>query len=317
MKDRKNGSRLKNMGKAMYMELREHKSSFVVYFVLRLLVIVMMVLQLLNRNYENVFLCALTLLLLVIPSFVQVTFKVELPTTLEIIILLFIFAAEILGEISEFYLMFPFWDTVLHTMNGFLAAAIGFSLVDLLNRSERTVFNLSPLFTAIVAFCFSMTIGVLWEFFEFGMDLIGGYDMQKDTVIHMISSVTLDPAGRNVPYVLDGITETAVNGKELGLGGYLDIGLIDTMEDLIVNFIGAFLFSVIGFFYVKNRGKGGLVGRFVPRRKRADRDFLRIAAENAAKEETEEQPPREKEEEGAEDGDGNVQQDGRKIADHE
>lgn len=317
MKDRKNGSRLKNMGKAMYMELREHKSSFVVYFVLRLLVIVMMVLQLLNRNYENVFLCALTLLLLVIPSFVQVTFKVELPTTLEIIILLFIFAAEILGEISEFYLMFPFWDTVLHTMNGFLAAAIGFSLVDLLNRSERTVFKLSPLFTAIVAFCFSMTIGVLWEFFEFGMDLIGGYDMQKDTVIHMIRSVTLDPAGHNVPYVLDGITETAVNGKELGLGGYLDIGLIDTMEDLIVNFIGAFLFSVIGFFYVKNRGKGGLVGRFVPRRKRADRDFLRIAAENAAKEETEEQPPREKEEEGAEDGDGNVQQDGRKIADHE
>lgn len=317
MKDRKNGSRLKNMGKAMYMELREHKSSFVVYFVLRLLVIVMMVLQLLNRNYENVFLCALTLLLLVIPSFVQVTFKVELPTTLEIIILLFIFAAEILGEISEFYLMFPFWDTVLHTMNGFLAAAIGFSLVDLLNRSERTVFNLSPLFTAIVAFCFSMTIGVLWEFFEFGMDLIGGYDMQKDTVIHMIRSVTLDPAGHNVPYVLDGITETVVNGKELGLGGYLDIGLIDTMEDLIVNFIGAFLFSVIGFFYVKNRGKGGLVGRFVPRRKRADRDFLRIAAENAAKEETEEQPPREKEEEGAEDGDGNVQQDGRKIADHE
>lgn len=317
MKDRKNGSRLKNMGKAMYMELREHKSSFVVYFVLRLLVIVMMVLQLLNRNYENVFLCALTLLLLVIPSFVQVTFKVELPTTLEIIILLFIFATEILGEISEFYLMFPFWDTVLHTMNGFLAAAIGFSLVDLLNRSERTVFNLSPFFTAIVAFCFSMTIGVLWEFFEFGMDLIGGYDMQKDTVIHMIRSVTLDPAGRNVPYVLDGITETAVNGKELGLGGYLDIGLIDTMEDLIVNFIGAFLFSVIGFFYVKNRGKGGLVGRFVPRRKRADRDFLRIAAENAAKEETEEQPPREKEEEGAEDGDGNVQQDGRKIADHE
>ena len=314
MKDRKNGSRLKNMGKAMYMELCEHKSSFVVYFVLRLLVIVMMVLQLLNRNYENVFLCALTLLLLVIPSFVQVTFKVELPTTLEIIILLFIFAAEILGEISEFYLMFPFWDTVLHTMNGFLAAAIGFSLVDLLNRSERTVFNLSPLFTAIVAFCFSMTIGVLWEFFEFGMDLIGGYDMQKDT---MIRSVTLDPAGRNVPYVLDGITETAVNGKELGLGGYLDIGLIDTMEDLIVNFIGAFLFSVIVFFYVKNRGKGGLVGRFVPRRKRADRDFLRIAAENAAKEETEEQPPREKEEEGAEDGDGNVQQDGRKIADHE
>ena len=276
---------LRNLSAALHMELREHRSSFIVYFTLRFLVIVMLVLQLFNRNYENVFLCGLTLLLLVIPSLVQITFKVELPTMLEIIILVFIFAAEILGEISEFYLMFPFWDTVLHTINGFLAAAIGFSLVDLLNRSEKTVFNLSPLFLAIVAFCFSMTIGVIWEFFEFGMDLIGGYDMQKDTVLHTIRSVTLDPAGRNVPYVIKGITETAVNGQELGLGGYLDIGLIDTMQDLIVNFIGAAVFSVLVFFFVKNRGRGRVAGSFIPRRKTADRDFLKIAMETAAEQE--------------------------------
>ncbi len=314
--------RLRNLSKALYMELREHRSSFIVYFTLRALVIVMLILQLLNRNYENVFLCGLTLLLLVAPSLVQITFKVELPTTLEIIILIFIFAAEILGEISEFYLMFPFWDSVLHTLNGFLAAAIGFSLTDLLNRSERTVFNLSPVFTAIVAFCFSMTIGVVWEFFEFGMDQIGGYDMQKDTVVHAIRSVTLDPEGHNVPYVIDHITDTAVNGMELGLGGYLDIGLIDTMQDLLVNFIGALIFSVIGYFYVKNRGKGIFAGRFIPRRKAADRDFLRIARETSestdsaktpvyaggqrqkestAARETENQIPKFKEEEGCED----------------
>lgn len=277
--NKKNKRWLKNLSEALYMELREHKSSFIVYFTLRLLVIVMMVLQLMNRNYENVFLCVLTLMLLVIPSLVQITFKVELPTVLEIVILVFIFAAEILGEISEFYLLFPFWDTVLHTINGFLAAAIGFSLVDLLNRSEKAVFSLSPLFMAIVAFCFSMTIGVIWEFFEFGMDQIAGFDMQKDTVIHTIRSVTLDPEGRNVPYVIDGITSTAVNGAELGLGGYLDIGLIDTMQDLIVNFIGAFIFSVIGFFFVKNRGNGKVASGFIPRRKDEDRDFLRIAME--------------------------------------
>ena len=276
---KRGGGRLKHLSEALYMELREHRSSFIVYFTLRIIVIVMLILQLLNRNYENVFLCALTLVLLIMPSLVQITFKVELPTTLEIFILVFIFAAEILGEISEFYLVFPFWDTVLHTINGFLAAAIGFSMVDLLNRSEKIVFNLSPLFMAIVAFCFSMTIGVVWEFFEFVMDQIIGYDMQKDTVIHVIRSVTLDPAGHNVPYVIDNITETAVNGQELGLGGYLDIGLIDTMQDLIVNFIGAFIFSVIGFFYVKNRGKGGFANRFIPRRKAKDRDFLKIARE--------------------------------------
>ena len=278
---KRTGGRMRNLGEALYMELREHRSSFIVYFTLRILVIVMLVLQLLNRNYENVFLCALTLLLLVMPSLVQVTFKVELPTTLEIFILVFIFAAEILGEISEFYLVFLFWDTVLHTINGFLAAAIGFSMVDLLNRSEKIVFNLSPLFTAIVAFCFSMTIGVIWEFFEFGMDQLLGYDMQKDTVIHALRSVTLDPEGRNVPYVISNITETVVNGRDLGIGGYLDIGLIDTMQDLIVNFIGASVFSVIGFFFVKNRGKGRIVGRFIPRRKAKDRDFLKIAREIA------------------------------------
>ena len=278
---KRTGGRMRNRGEALYMELREHRSSFIVYFTLRILVIVMLVLQLLNRNYENVFLCALTLLLLVMPSLVQVTFKVELPTTLEIFILVFIFAAEILGEISEFYLVFPFWDTVLHTINGFLAAAIGFSMVDLLNRSDKIVFNLSPLFTAIVAFCFSMTIGVIWEFFEFGMDQLLGYDMQKDTVIHALCSVTLDPEGRNVPYVISNITETVVNGRDLGIGGYLDVGLIDTMQDLIVNFIGASVFSVIGFFFVKNRGKGRIVGRFIPRRKAKDRDFLKIAREIA------------------------------------
>ena len=269
--EKRSGGRLRNLSRALYMELREHRSSFIVYFTLRILVIVMMILQLLNRNYENVFLCALTLVLLIMPSLVQITFKVELPTTLEIIILIFIFAAEILGEISEFYLVFPFWDSVLHTLNGFLAAAIGFSMVDLLNRSEKIMFNLSPLFMAIVAFCFSMTIGVVWEFFEFMMDQVIGYDMQKDTIIHTIRSVTLDPAGRNVPYVINNITETAVNGKELEL--------LDTMEDLLVNFIGAFIFSVIGFFYVKNRGKGVFAGCFIPRRKAKDKDFLKIARE--------------------------------------
>lgn len=272
----------KNMGDALHMELREHRSSFIVYFILRILVIVMMILQLMNQNYENVFLCVLTLVLLVGPSFIQVTFRVELPTLLEIIILIFIFAAEILGEISEFYLMFPFWDTVLHTLNGFLAAVIGFSLVDLLNRSEKTVFNLSPLFMAIVAFCFSMTIGVIWEFFECGVDLLFGLDMQKDTIIHTISSITLDPAGGNRPYAIHDITSTVVNGKDLGINGYLDIGLLDTMEDLLVNFIGALIFSVIGFFYVKHRGKGSFVTRFIPRKKKRENDYLAIIEQEAA-----------------------------------
>lgn len=285
-KDKKQtGNRMKNIKKALDMELREHKSSFIVYFVLRILVIVTMILQFLNGNYENFFLCILTLIFLIMPSLIQVTLKIELPTVLEILILIFIFSAEILGEIREYYIMIPMWDTILHTINGFLAAAIGFSMVDLLNRSDRMTFQLSPLFTAIVAFCFSMTIGVVWEFFEFGMDMIFGLDMQKDTVIQAIRSVTLNPDGRNIVSVIDPIRSVVINGKELGIGGYLDIGLIDTMKDLIVNFIGAVVFSVFGYVYVKNRGKGNIVARFVPQRKKQDRDFLRIVGEKDKKKE--------------------------------
>lgn len=269
--------------KAVKMEIREHKSSFAVYLILRALVILIMILQFLNGNYENVFLCILTLFLLIVPSIIQLQFRIELPKTLEVILLLFIFAAEILGEISSFYILLPMWDTVLHTLNGFLAAAIGFSLVDLLNESDRMEFRLSPLFMAVVAFCFSMTIGVLWEFFEFGMDQFLGMDMQKDTIIHSFQSVLLDPTKSNIPIVVDNIHDVIINEKSLGLGGYLDIGLIDTMEDLLVNFIGALVFSVFGFFYVKSRGKRHFASRFIPRRKKRNADYLRIVREETQK----------------------------------
>lgn len=271
---------IKNMYKAMKMELREHRSSFLVFAFLRILVLIALVRQIFLGNYESVFLCILTLVLLLVPSFLQVTLKIEIPKILEIIMLLFIFAAEILGEINEFYIIIPFWDTLLHTLNGFLAAAIGFSLVDLLNRNEKLAFQLSPLFMAIVSFCFSMTIGVVWEFFEYGMDVIFNLDMQKDTIVNSITSVVLDPAKGNHPITVDGINDVSVNGKSLGLGGYLDIGLIDTMGDLLVNFIGAMVFSVFGYFYVKKKDKNSLLGNLIPHRKRKDRDFLKIVKED-------------------------------------
>ncbi|HIW83540.1 MAG TPA: hypothetical protein H9873_04375 [Candidatus Dorea gallistercoris] len=269
--------RMRVMGKALKMELREHKSSFMVYVILRALVILMMILQIFNRNFENVFLCLLTLVLLVMPSLIQVNLKIELPTVLEIIILLFIFAAEILGEIQAYYEKVPVWDTALHTMNGFLMAAIGFALVDILNRNKKFSIQLSPVFLAIVAFCFSMTIGVIWEFFEFGMDRLFHLDMQKDTIIHEIYSVALDPTMTNQVVGIRGIEDVLINGSSLGLGGYLDVGLYDTMEDMMVNFVGALVFSVIGYFYVKNRGKGTFARRFIPRLKSKDADFLKKA----------------------------------------
>ena len=247
----------------------EKRSVTMVYILLRTSVVLVMLAQIFNRNFENVFLCVLTLILFMLPSTLERKLDLDLPNTLEIIILLFIDAAEILGEIGAYYVTFPYWDTVLHTLNGFLCAAIGFSLLDILNRHNDVRFHLSPLYLAIMSFCFSMTVGVIWEFFECTMDQLFFLDMQKDTVVSAIGSIMLDPTGGNTPIVLKNITDVIVvqaDGTQtaLGLGGYLDIGLLDTMEDLFVNFIGALTFSIIGYFYVRSRGKGKFAKRFIP-----------------------------------------------------
>lgn len=242
----------------------QNKTTLTVYLVLRALVIFVLVRAALRRDFESVFMCGLTLVLMILPSFFSHKLNVELPTTLEVIILLFIFAAEILGELGCYFITYPHWDSMLHTTTGFLCAATGFALIDILNRNSRIKFQLSPVYVALAAFCFSMTVGVLWEFFEFGMDRVFHMDMQKDTIVHSVTSVMLDPTNSNIPVTIDDITSVAVNGRDLGFGGYLDIGLYDTMADLFVNFIGAVVFSTIGYFYIKHRGRGKIARAFIP-----------------------------------------------------
>lgn len=248
----------------MKQDVRQHPLLFATYVVLRFLVLLVLIREVFKGDYYNVFLCGLTLVLFMIPTFVEHRLHIDVPNTLEIIILLFIFSAEILGEIQEYYLLFPFWDTMLHTMNGFLMAAIGIAMVDILNRSRRFKVRLSPAFVALTAFCFSMTVGVLWEFFEYGMDVFFHTDMQKDTWLSAISSVSLNPEGRNAAEQV-AIESVVVNGQ--AWPGYLDIGLHDTMKDLLVNFVGAAVFSVIGALYIMGRGRGKFAPRFIPRLK--------------------------------------------------
>ena len=255
-----------------------NKRTLTVYLVLRALVIAVMVRAFFRGAYENMFMCGLTLVLMILPSILTKKLKIYLPSALEIVILCFIFAAEILGEISSFYINVPHWDTMLHTINGFLCAAVGFALVDLFNRDERFTFKLSPLFLAVVAFCFSMTIGVLWEFFEFSADHFFATDMQKDTIVRQINTVELDETRTNKVVKIKNIDDVIIvhsDGTEesLGLGGYLDIGIIDTMKDLFVNFIGAVVFSILGFIYVKTRGKGKIASSFIPRVEMNDRSL--------------------------------------------
>lgn len=253
------------------MKINKKNRDLTTYVVLRLLVIATIIIQAIRGNYENVFLGVLTLILFMIPTIVDKKLNIKLPNVLETIILLFIFSAEILGEIQNFYGIFPFWDTMLHTINGFLCAAIGFSLIDILNQTEEFHLKMSPIFVALVAFCFSMTIGVLWEFFEFGADTFFKTDMQKDRISSSISSVLINEEKKNVPVKIENIEKETIKYNENGeikelivSGGHLDIGLKDTMKDLIVNFIGAVVFSIIGLLYIKNRDEYRFAENFIP-----------------------------------------------------
>lgn len=253
-------------------EKRKLTTNIIVYFVLRALVIICAIDQARNGNWNNVFMCALTLILFTFPQLFSRTFKIELPQTLEIIVYLFIFAAEICGEIQNFYGFFPHWDTILHTLNGFICAAIGFSLIDLLNQSDKFYINMSPLFVALVSFCFSMTVGVLWEFFEFTADYYFMQDMQKDRIVDVVRSKEIGDKSTNEKVVINDIEKTVIyydDDQTITIdGGYLDIGIIDTMKDLIVNFIGAATFSAFGWLYIKNRDDHQWVERFIVKAKK-------------------------------------------------
>lgn len=243
------------------------KQSIIVYLIIRAIIIGVMIRQITLGDWHNVFLCALSLVLLFIPFFLRSTFKINLPSVLEIAVFLFVFAAEILGEIANFYGHIPIWDTMLHTVTGFLAAAVGFGAIDLLNTHSKRL-SMTPLFVALVSFCFSMTVGVVWEFGEYAVDRLLKFDTQKDRIVTEISSVKLHPDGENEEVKLSGISYTIIfddKGNELARidGGYLDIGLRDTMKDMLVNMAGAVVFSAAGFLYIHRRDKYKFAESFI------------------------------------------------------
>ncbi len=254
------------------MKIKQKKElrNLTIYVVLRFLVILTAIFQFLDRNYENVFSCILVLFLFTLPTFIEKRMKVDLPNMLESTIYIFIFSAMILGEIRNFYGLIPIWDTLLHTLNGFIFAGVGFALVDILNKNDKTKIYLSPIYMVIVAISFSITIGTVWEFFEYGMDVHTATDMQKDDLHTSISSVYINEDGMNVPVIINDIEKTVIhyeNGKEVTINnGYLDIGLQDTMKDMIVNAIGAIVFSIFGYFYVINNEKYEFAKNFIPKK---------------------------------------------------
>lgn len=161
------------------LEKRKKNINMVLSNIIRGLLIIFLIVNFFTGDHSQDFLIIITFALTYYPSILEKRFGVYLPKRLQIVITLFIFAAQVLGEIGDFYEKIPWWDTMLHTISGVVLGLVGFLFVYLLNEKGNINVNLSPKFVIVFAFCFALTMGVFWEFFEYGADRIFGFNMQK------------------------------------------------------------------------------------------------------------------------------------------
>lgn len=197
-----------------------------------------------GHSFMNAFVSLLGFALTFIPEATERLLKnrVRFSSALKCAIVLFIFGAEFLGEINNFYYHIPWWDTLLHTTSGVILAMIGFMLVHALNNSDRITVQLSPFFIALFAFTFALASGAVWEIFEYSGDRLFQMDMQK----------YLPPAEVTYEHMANGMTKLIypTNGS-----WSFDAGLIDTMDDIICDTLAALAVSIIGYISLKTRNR--------------------------------------------------------------
>lgn len=157
---------------------------------------------------------------MMLPGWLHRKWGVEIPSFMMVLYAVFLYCSIYLGEVRGFYFLIPHWDTILHTFSGIALGALGFSVLTVLNKTDRVPFNLSPAFVAVFAFCFAITVDVVWEIYEFAADGLLMMNMQKHSL---------------------------ENGQAL-IGR---AALVDTMTDLIVDSIGAAAISFVGYVSLK------------------------------------------------------------------
>jgi len=177
--------------------------------------------------------CAVGILVMFLPSILERRLKIAIPGGMYAVFVIFLYGAIYLGEVRSYYFRFPHWDLVLHSFSGLMLGALSFSVISLLNNTQRVRITLSPVFVAIFAFSFAVAGGVVWEVYEFTLDGLLGFNMQK--------------------YMME--NGTALVGRA---------ALKDTMGDLIVDSLGAAVMSLVGFISIKY--KKGWLSKFMVRR---------------------------------------------------
>ena len=215
----------------------------------------------LERSQSAVLSLLFLLLLFLIPKSEQLL-GLQIPP-LTFVLILFLMLGSLLGSGYNFYILIPFWDTILHTLSGLLFACIGYAICNLLFTKRENRSEFPYIFVGIL---FSLAVALLWELFEAGATRFLAVDMQEDTLVYNIKSFYLSGTHDHATYIAD-IKETVIrygDGRELRLAGYLDLGLADTLGDMAVCVPGNILFLLL--FPIDRRLGGRLLPHLLPRR---------------------------------------------------
>ncbi len=236
---------------------RERIFRTVIWAALETLVAVSLCVTAVRGDVMKVLMCVFTSLLLLLPFAMTKLLHFEMHVAFFVFCELYAIG-PMCGHVYNLYYYTSWWDDLLHTVGGFVFAIFGVYLAEFIGGKNPP----SVWLKAVFALCFSMALAVAWEFVEYGCDCVFGTDMQNDTVIHSIHSYLLSGETAQTG-TLDGITEVWINGQPLGVGGYLDIGLHDTMHDMLVETFGAVVYTVI---YAIDRERHPLLYRQVARK---------------------------------------------------
>lgn len=208
---------------------------------------------LLRAQYMNMLVCLGTVVLVSLPFLMGRLLGFGLRRSFFVFCLLYALG-PMLGKAFRLYYLTTWWDKLLHTCGGVTFGVFGVYIALRLNSQTP----LTPVLRAVFGLCFSIAVSAVWEFFEYGVDFFFAADMQQDTVVNAIHSHYLSTAPgvlRSIPV----IREVSLDGAPLDIGGYLDIGLIDTMHDMLVEALGALAFFL---WYLADKDRHPLI--FLP-----------------------------------------------------
>ncbi|NLL18877.1 MAG: hypothetical protein GX262_07600 [Clostridia bacterium] len=193
-------------------------TKLLIFIVTRITVIIAGIVAVFEQNWTYLAFSLFTLAVMMLPSFIEKSLNLDIPSEFEIVLILFIYSAMFLGEIRQFYDRFWWWDNMLHGFSGLVLGNIGFLIVSYLNRSSRTTLHLSPVFVSFFSFCFAVAMGAVWEIYEYFMDQVFGFNMQRGSLDDTMTDLILDTIGAAVFAVLGYFQQ---KGKINIIGKYL------------------------------------------------------------------------------------------------